>query len=382
MRVRRKGIFFFSALSAVVAILSAAATAQNYESTSAPSSPAPRLATHAKAPALRLLTSDQGLAVLSAALESRANSDSESDCSHLVHAIYERAGFPYPYANSSSLYAGKAAFERVARPQPGDLVVWPGHVGIAVNPAQRSFFSALRSGLGVEPYDSPYWKERGRPHFLRYVTDARAANRVASSGRESNLKTAASTETRPPVSRSLTFDTSADAIEDARPQPDPARNVVQVAVSVATVRLQRPTTVEVTSALEQVLSENAEGLGGVDMLNPAKPLVIFDQLSVERVHLQRDRGWAEVRIAGALKLSKRKANSTKHNEHQRWLMVRRDRDSWEITIPSEVIYMQSDAAVRTLAHQLAALTDDTAGVPGTPGQKLQLSRLLNIFLEK
>lgn len=382
MRVRRKGIFFFSALSAVVAILSAAATAQNYESTSAPSSPAPRLATHAKAPALRLLTSDQGLAVLSAALESRANSDSESDCSHLVHAIYERAGFPYPYANSSSLYAGKAAFERVARPQPGDLVVWPGHVGIAVNPAQRSFFSALRSGLGVEPYDSPYWKERGRPHFLRYVTDARAANRVASSGRESNLKTAASTETRPPVSRSLTFDTSADAIEDARPQPDPARNVVQVAVSVATVRLQRPTTVEVTSALEQVLSENAEGLGGVDTLNPAKPLVIFDQLSVERVHLQRDRGWAEVRIAGALKLSKRKANSTKHNEHQRWLMVRRDRDSWEITIPSEVIYMQSDAAVRTLAHQLAALTDDTAGVPGTPGQKLQLSRLLNIFLEK
>lgn len=382
MRVRQKGIIFFSALSALVAILATSATAQNRESSSATSSPAHRLAAHSKSPALRLLTSDEGLAVLSAALESRANSDSESDCSHLVHAIYERAGFPYPYANSSSLYAGKVEFERVARPQPGDLVVWPGHVGIAVNPAQRSFFSALRAGLGVEPYDSPYWKERGRPHFLRYITDARAANRVAYSGRESNLKTAASTDAPLPISRSLTYDARADAAEDAYPQPDPARSAFQVAVSVATVRSRRPTTVEVTGALEQILSENGQGLGGVDMLNPPKPLVIFDQLSVERVHLQRDRGWAEVRITGALKLSKQKANSTKHNEHQRWLMVRRDHDSWEITIPSEVIYIQSDLAVRTLAHQLAALTDDTAGVPGTPGEKLQLSRLLSVFLEK
>jgi hypothetical protein len=373
MRVRQQGIIFFSALSMLVAILAAAAAAQNHESTSATSSPAPKLATRTKSRALRLLTSDEGLAVLSAALESRANSDSESDCSHLVHAIYERAGFPYSYANSTSLYAGKAGFERVLRPQPGDLVVWPGHVGIAVNPAQRSFFSALRSGLGVEPYDSPYWKERGRPRFLRYVTNAPAANRVATSSREENLKTVASTDTYPPPSRSLTFDTG----DRSQTQADPAVNVP----AVATVHSERPTPGEVTDALEQIFGETGERFRGLDMLNPSRPLMVFDQISVERMHLQRDRGWVEVRIDGALKLSTQKTNSTKHNEEQRWPMLRKH-GTWEITIPPEAIYIRSDVAVRVLAHQLSALTDDTAGAPSTAGEKLQLSRMLNVFLEK
>jgi hypothetical protein len=377
MRVRQPGIIFFPALSMLVAILAAAATAQNHVSTSGTSSPAPKLATQTKSRALRLLTSDEGLAVLSAALESRANSDSESDCSHLVHAIYERAGFPYSYANSTSLYAGKPGFERVARPQPGDLVVWPGHVGIAVNPAQRSFFSALRSGLGVEPYDSPYWKERGRPRFLRYVTNAPAANRVAFSSGESNLKTVANPDSRPLSSRNMSYDVTLDS--GGRPQTlaDPARNVPLVAA----IHSVRPTPSEATDALEQTFSETGERPRGVDMLNPSKPLMVFDQLSVERVHLQRDRGWAEVRIGGAWMLSTQKTNSVKHDEWQRWPILRKH-DTWEVTIPAEAIYIRSDVAVRVLAHQLSALTDDTAGAPGMAGEKLQLSRLLNVFLEK
>jgi hypothetical protein len=145
---------------------------------------------------------------------------------------------------------------------------------------------------------------------------------------------------------------------------------------------QRPTPGEVTDALEQIFGETDGRHRRLDMLNPSTPLIVFDQLSVERVHLQRDRGWAEVRIVGALKLSQQKTNSSRHTEHERWLMVRHDRNTWEITIPPEAIYIQRDVAVRTLAHQLAALTDDTAGVPSTPDEKLQLSRLLNVFLEK
>jgi NlpC/P60 family len=377
MRVWQKSIFLLR-LSLLVAILATAAIAQNHEPSSALSPVSRNLSGQAKTPALRLLSADDSLGVLSAALESRANSDSESDCSHLVHAIYERAGFPYPYASSSSLYAGKQEFQRVGRPQPGDLVVWPGHVGIVVNPAQRSFFSAVRSGLGVEPYDSPYWKERGRPRFLRYVTNARAANRVASASGAGNLQTAATTDTHPPISRSLTFDTSADAGDESQGRAESARSLV----SVATFHSQRPTTGEVTDALEQIFGETDGRHRGLDMLNPSKPLIVFDRLSVERVRLQRDRGWAEVRVEGALKVSKQKTNSAKHTERDRWLMVRRDQDTWEITIPPEEIYIQSDVAVRTLAHQLAALTDDRAGVPSTAGEKLQLSRLLSVFLEK
>ena len=114
------------------------------------------------------LTLDEGLAILGAALDSRHHA-SRSDCSHFVHGLYARAGFPYAYARSSDLYAGIDEFRRVTYPQPGDLAVWRGHAGIVINPAQHSFFSLLRSGPGVESYDSPYWKRRGHPRFYRYV---------------------------------------------------------------------------------------------------------------------------------------------------------------------------------------------------------------------
>ena len=122
------------------------------------------------------LTADEGLAVIAAALDSHIHVRAKRDCSHLVHAIYDRAGFPYSYASSSDLYAGTPEFERVADTQPGDLVVWRGHVGIVVNPAQHVFFSAMRSGMGIDAYDAPYWKHLGKVRFYRYVKDSIAQN--------------------------------------------------------------------------------------------------------------------------------------------------------------------------------------------------------------
>jgi cell wall-associated NlpC family hydrolase len=119
----------------------------------------------------RPLTRREGLTILRVALDSRHHARS-FDCSHLVHALYDRAGFPYDYAPSSDLYVGIEDFRRVAHPQPGDLAVWPGHAGIVVNAAQHSFFSMLSSGPGVDFYDSPYWKQRGRPRFFRYLETA------------------------------------------------------------------------------------------------------------------------------------------------------------------------------------------------------------------
>jgi cell wall-associated NlpC family hydrolase len=119
--------------------------------------------------ASRTLTTDDGLAVIAAALDARVHRPRQPDCSHLVHAIYDLAGFPYRYAKSSDLYAGVNEFQRVPHPQAGDLAVWRGHVGIVVNPAEHVFFSALRSGLGVDAYDAPYWKDRGQVRFYRYL---------------------------------------------------------------------------------------------------------------------------------------------------------------------------------------------------------------------
>jgi cell wall-associated NlpC family hydrolase len=117
----------------------------------------------------RTLSPDDGLALIAAALNSKARLHSERDCSHLVHAIYERAGFPYAYASSSDLYAGVEGFLRVTRPQPGDLVVWRGHVGIVIRPSRHVFFSLLRTGPGIDDYEGPYWTSRGHPRFYRYV---------------------------------------------------------------------------------------------------------------------------------------------------------------------------------------------------------------------
>ena len=82
------------------------------------------------------------LSVIVAALDSKARP--ERDCSHLVHAVYERAGFTYAYASSSDLHVGVEEFQRVKRPQPGDLVVWRGHVGIVIRPSHHVFFSFIR----------------------------------------------------------------------------------------------------------------------------------------------------------------------------------------------------------------------------------------------
>jgi hypothetical protein len=115
------------------------------------------------------LTRDDGLAVVETALDRHIRMHGKRDCSHLVHTIYDRAGFSYNYASSRDLYRGTGDFRRVKKPQPGDLIVWRGHVGIVVDPEQREFYSFLRHGPGIEEYDTQYWKQRGPVRFYRYI---------------------------------------------------------------------------------------------------------------------------------------------------------------------------------------------------------------------
>src|SRR5580700_9290510 len=165
--------------------------------------------------AASLISSDQGLAIIGAALESRKFADSNADCSNLVHAIYERAGFTYSYANSAGLYEGIKEFRRVLHPQPGDLVVWRGHVGIVISPVRHSFFSAMRSGRGVEFYDAPYWQARGRPRFFRYL-EAASRTQFPVSARITSLK--------PRSSRNTESNGPVPADEDFAPTPGVSKN--------------------------------------------------------------------------------------------------------------------------------------------------------------
>jgi|SRR5215510_4076676 len=90
------------------------------------------------------------------------------DCSHFVNSLFETIGLGYEYQPSRILYRGTEAFKRIYEPQTGDLVVWPGHVGIVVDPETKTFVSSLRTGVKVATYTSRYWKRRGHPRFFRY----------------------------------------------------------------------------------------------------------------------------------------------------------------------------------------------------------------------
>lgn len=125
------------------------------------------------------LNSDERLAVLASALDSKTPRFDERDCSHLVHAIYERAGFPYSYADSDDLYDGVAGFQRVSKPEAGDLIVWHGHAGIVVRPSRHIFYSFLHAGPGTDDYGSRYWRGRGEPHFFRYLKQSCSTCTVA-----------------------------------------------------------------------------------------------------------------------------------------------------------------------------------------------------------
>lgn len=131
----------------------------------------------------RLLSADDGLAVISAALDSKVPRYSERDCSHLVHAIYERAGFHYAYADSDDLYDGVEGFQRVAHPQTGDVIVWRGHAGIVVRPSRHVFFSFKTAGPTTDNYESAYWTSRGQPRFYRYVKNDTCLGCSAASGK-------------------------------------------------------------------------------------------------------------------------------------------------------------------------------------------------------
>lgn len=347
----------------------------------APASQAPRAqaASRKSAPAVRLLDANDGLAILGAALETRHKSQVRSDCSHLVHSIYEKAGFPYKYQRSSDLYAGDEDFQRVAQPQAGDLIVWPGHAGIVVNPVQHTFYSALRSGFGVQPYDSRYWKGRGRPRFLRYIK-ARPASVLAA--RHVTGAKPASMRSSPAVERVEVNDS--ETTESVSPESTSSLEASRTPLAVPAVlavEARRPKTDHVKAALAAYFdsqNQNTESLNTDD----TRSLAAFDSFEVQKVHLERDHGWAQIRFRGLVALAGRGRAPQKTKDTQRFMLRRADDDRWEMTMPDEPRYLPREAAVWSLAHQLAALTDTGPAALGHADERVQLARWLDELLDR
>jgi hypothetical protein len=335
----------------------------------------------AKPPAAKLLDSNQGLAILGAALETKHPGRPGADCSHLVHAIYEKAGFPYTYVPSSDLYVGTDEFHRVAQPQAGDLVVWLGHAGIVVNPGQRTFYSALRSGLGVQAYDSAYWKRRGRPHFFRYVRETApplltASNRGATL-KPAGLRNGGSHESILTTTGTSVPEDSEDIDSDGPSEALPA--TIPSIPNVVNVQSVRPKPDQVRTALLQEFQDAGEALLARDVLKLYPSLVAIDHFEVKKVQLKGDQGWAEVHMSEPSLITSASGRAKKYPKVQRWNLHRQSADVWELTLPADAIYVPREVAVHLMAHQLAALTDADSSNSNSD-DKARLARWLDVLL--
>src|SRR5262245_24864600 len=146
----------------------------------------------------RLVSRQEGEAIAQAALQHWPQFRDKPDCSHLVHEIYTEAGLDYEYSVTNDIFDGIDPFERVKEPQPGDLVVWRGHVGIVVDPDEDSFYSSVMSGFSVASFTSTYWLSRGPRRYYRYrINEAQSARLLSRV-----------TDRRPPAPRKIVVDES------------------------------------------------------------------------------------------------------------------------------------------------------------------------------
>ncbi|MGB7847938.1 MAG: NlpC/P60 family protein [Candidatus Acidiferrum sp.] len=347
----------------------------------------------------RLLNAKEGRSIAQAAWEQSELVSGAQDCSHFVHQIYLRAGFEYPYASSFDIYAGNENFRRVKTPRAGDLIVWPGHVGIVVDPMEHSFYSLVSTGSEVQDYEGPYWKSRGRPRFYRYRIGGAAG--ILSAARTPTTRQVSNTAKQPAATlvaeRSLVESSTLNQLPKAvseresmlygPPAPPAPVNAVATFEVPSSVFIaagsKSPTQNEVAEGISEWGKAAGNVLSSDDPLKTPLPLVIVEQFSVARVEIKRDHGWAYLQIDSKVSIADGQTHVKRQREKIRWELRRTD-SGWEAVAPAARTYVPRDVAVKNLAAQLARLTSDDAPAKHQEAvlrQESQLANLLSALLE-
>lgn len=294
----------------------------------------------------RTLAKAEARKILAAIPAVDADAQSETDCSHLVHDIYEQAGFAYGYATSRELYAGNAKFTPVRAPQAGDLVVWPGHVGIVVDPKQHSFFSFVRSGADTQFYDSPYWRARGTARFFRYVVGER-------------------------IDSDRTFEAAVRTDEQPRQREDARASVFQVAG-------KEPSPEEVMAAFVEMTRNSGESLRTPSLNGSGKSVIVYRELRVSSVQIKGKRGTALVRIDSL------GASSDTPNLQPGWteqsLELEKTKRGWMMRPVEGVAYVKREVAFQVLSARLAELSQNQADTPELEREQRQIIRFLSALV--
>jgi hypothetical protein len=333
----------------------------------------------AETPGLRPMATTEGRQILATIPMVDAESESETDCSHLVHDVYEQAGFPYDYVSSRELYIGSTNFTRVRAPQAGDLVVWRGHVGIVIDPKEHSFFSSVRSGPDTQFYDSPYWRSRGIARFFRYVTEkplrsGRTLEATRHADQQPLQAASRSSENRPPSRL-------------PKPAPAPVSNSAPAAetTSSATVETPReivlqvarknPSPDEVVAAFVEMNQDSGESLRTRSLNSLGKPIIVYREVRVSAMQIKGKRGTALVRIES---LGAHTGSQLRWKEQS--LEFEKTKRGWVMSPIQEAAYVKREVALQVLSARLAELAQNTDATPEQEREQKQIIRFLNLLV--
>jgi hypothetical protein len=330
--------------------------------------------------------------VLAASRQEGAEAEGRTeDCSHLAHDLYEQAGYPYPYASSLDLYDGSKSFVRVSKPQPGDLVVWRGHVGIVVDPREHSFFSSVSSGPQTEYYNSPYWRARGRARFYRYLTRRRVKGESATTERASR-----GPEQEPaapgPRGRSVPYGPALEAVKmpptkvtavTARSEEggESGKGAAVAPKILLHISGKQPVAADVAQGLGEVNRDAGEILRAGNLEQLGRPVIIYEDLRVTGVEIKGKRGNARVEIDCVALLAGERMEPQRDGE-QLGLELQRTKKGWVMNPANENTYVPRDAALRVLAERLASLTQREDVSATKEREQAQIIRLLNLLVEE
>ena len=170
----------------------------------------------------------------------------------------------------------------------------------------------------------------------------------------------------------------------SRPEPPNKNTAEPIASSIAISASGRPSADEVADGISELSNAAASVLRTNEPLKAATPVVIFDEMKVERVEIKGDRGWAHLQINSRVRISGEGADFKQRHEKVRW-ELRRQESGWVALAPAERVFVPRDGAVRVLAAQLAEMSQSEAAARHDEtviGQEARIANLLSSLLEK
>lgn len=317
----------------------------------------------------RLVTYEEGQAIVQATLLHRAQFRDKPDCSHFVHDVYAEAGLDYDYAPTRDIFEGRGPFQRVQKPQPGDVVVWRGHAGIVIDPADHSFYSSVVSGFSIHNYTSLYWVSRGPRRFYRYkindLQSARLLTIVAYHGpslapvdqpvaHDQPLFTNSegSRENYGPAVGQSGLESEIGAASDSVPGENRTADLIPTPSS------RKPGKEEVRLAVTEFSESNAQELLQTSALNG--PIEIIDCFEVAKIETQGNSGWVEVKAKKIAYFADGKMRPA-HSVEKIRLSLSWQATGWVVLDTSNRTYVLRHAAVNLIASRIAVLARASAG---------------------